>query len=157
MEDLEALIPAPRVVTTALGDISVLPIVTAQIPPFLRHARPLLDQLDSLLIVVGADAGEAVIAPPPDWMSLIEQHGESAIAAIAVATGKTADQIGTLPPDQTLALLQAIVEENLDFFVRRILPATRSLVVGLLSRLATLAGRMSSSDSSLTATGAPTS
>lgn len=150
IDDLEALIPQPRTVTTAAGDIVVAPLVTAQIPPFLRHARPLFDAIEQ-----GLNGDFDTLAP--DWMSLLETHGEAIIQAVAVATGQTPAAIGRLPPDQTIALVQAILEENLDFFVRRLLPAVSQLMTGIMERLRGMAGPTSSSDSSPTDTAAATS
>lgn len=159
IEELDALVPQSRVIATAIGDITVAPLVTAQIPPFLRHARPLFDALEG-----GLASGPLPDFPvdgigqlAPDWLTLLETHGEAIIAAVAVATGQPAAAIGRLPPDQTIDLVQAILEENLDFFVRRLLPAVGRLMAGLLGRLSAMAGPTSSSASSPMATGETTS
>lgn len=156
LEELDTLVPRARVVATLIGDIAVAPLVTAQIPPFLRAARPLLDAIEDSL-EQASDLPSAEMPTGSDWLGLMEKHGESLIESVAVATGKSAGEIGKLPPDHTVALIQAVLEENLDFFVRRLLPATAALMTGILGRLGALAGRTSSSDSSPTVTAAPTS
>jgi len=150
IDDLEALIPQSRAVTTAVGDIVVAPLVTAQIPPFLRHSRPLFDAIE------GGLNGD-FDTQAPDWLTLLETHGEAIIQAVAVATGQAPATIGRLPPDQTIALVQAILEENLDFFVRRLLPAVSQLMTGIMERLRGMAGPTSSSGLSPTDITAATS
>lgn len=146
LTDLEALIPQPRLVATTLGDIAVRPLVTAELPPFLRAARPVFDALEAAGNMDGVD-----------WISLVEQHGERIIDALAIATRQEPARIGTLPLDHTVALLQAVLEENMDFFVRRLLPGAVRLMSGLLAHISPASGPTPSSASSETGIAATTS
>lgn len=107
-EELAALFPEPRTVTVAGEAIELRPITVGKLPELTRAVRPMM----------GAFAGGE-----PDWMALIEEHGERLIAACAVATGRKREWIAELMPDEFIALCSAVVEVNLDFFVRRMAPA----------------------------------
>lgn len=106
----DAMLETPARELTVLGEpITIRPITIGQYPAFARAVRP-------LMAVVDGEAGEV------DVIGLIAEHGEALIEAACVATGRERAWMAGLPPDAFVDLAQAVIEVNLDFFVRRLLP-----------------------------------
>lgn len=129
--DLAALLPGRDV--TANGEIiKVLPLFFGQYPQAMKVIRPLVSALAGAKIFearAGVDAaGNATssFVAAADWMfkipQIFEEGGEALMQFLAFAIGKKRDWFNTLPADEGLALTQAVLEENADFFRRRILP-----------------------------------
>lgn len=109
MDELETIYQ-PRAIEVEVGGrtVSVKPLTVGQLPVFARAIRPLAPALQG---------GEA------DWLELIAEHGESVIASVSIATAMTREDLGGLPPDEFVRLAAAVMEVNMDFFVRRLTPA----------------------------------
>ncbi len=142
LEVLEALMPRPRLLAIAGLALEVRPMVSVQFPPFLRAAGPILAE-------VSIDA--------PDWLYLLQEHGERLFEALAVATKQPREWVEALAGDDLIRLAVIVLEVNADFFVRRMVPALTEAANALAALLPDVAGAMSSSASSPTGTAAATS
>lgn len=105
MSDLAVFFPEARIVETRSGPVSILPLTMAQLPGFAREINPAM-----AAILMGA------------WQHSIEQNGEALQKAVAIATRQTGEFIAGLYPDDFLRLTDAVLEVNLDFFGRSVLP-----------------------------------
>ena len=130
MEDLAALIPEPKTVEGVI----VRPLVVRQISPFVRTLKKFPPE-----VIDGLQLGRV------DPLQVAE-HCDVFVEAVSVATGKPQEQIGDMRPDQLINLVGAVVEVNIDFFVRSLAPALGNLV-DIGKRLVDRLGPTSSSGS----------
>lgn len=140
MDELDTLVPTARTVE----GIGVKPLVVRQISPFAKALKKLPPD-----ILAGVETGVVDFAA-------IAEHCDVFAEAVAIATDTKREQIGDLHPDALVALVGAVLEVNLDFFVRRLAPQLQALAaVG--EQLVQRVGLTSSSASSSTDIGVPTS
>ncbi|MGH8521943.1 MAG: hypothetical protein ACREU9_11115 [Gammaproteobacteria bacterium] len=112
MDELETVYGTKQIPMVVGGKtLEVVPLTVGQLPAFARAIRSLAPALQG---------GEA------DWLGLLAEHGESMIAAVGIATGLKHEDLAGLPPDEFVALAAALMEVNMDFFVRRLTPAVNA-------------------------------
>ena len=102
-----ALPPVPIYVEIAGERIDLSPLKVGEVPAFARAVQPLA----------------ASLSASPDWLALMAEHGEAAIAAIAVATRRPVEWVAGLDLDEAVRLAEAVFGVNADFFIRRLLPS----------------------------------
>lgn len=137
MTDLTTLIPQPVTVTAGGREVAVAPIKVRELPAFAAAVDPLLQE-------IAAGAGVA---------ALMMSNPEAFIKAVAIGARLERAFVDDLELDELLNLAAAVLEVNVDFFVRRLAPAF-NLAVGRIGAL--VAGLMLSSGSSPTGTSEPT-
>jgi hypothetical protein len=135
MDELETLDPAPRTVSAGGETIEVRALTIGQLPAFVRALRPALGLLEG---------GEV------DVVALVAEHGEAVIEAVSVATGRDYAWLAGLAPDAFAVIAGAVLEVNMDFFVRRLAPALNRILETATAGPG--AGRISSVTSSPAAT-----
>ena len=101
-----ALPPVPVSVEIAGERIDLTPLKVGEVPAFARAVQPIA----------------ASLSASPDWLALMAEHGEAAIAAIAVATRRPVEWVAGLDLDEAVRLAEAVFGVNADFFIRRLLP-----------------------------------
>ena len=102
-----ALPPVPVSVEIAGERIDLSPLKVGEVPAFARAVQPIA----------------ASLSASPDWLALMAEHGEAAIAAIAVATRRPVEWVAGLDLDEAVRLAEAVFGVNADFFIRRLLPS----------------------------------
>ena len=128
MDELSAIVAEPVRVEIGGRTVDIRPLIVRQLPPFTRAIRPIGEAIYLLL--------EQDEQHMDGWLALIEDHGERLIDAAEIAVpALSRDQIECLPLDDFAALLMGVLEANVDFFARRLLP-------GLEARMGATAGRM---------------
>jgi hypothetical protein len=130
-KDLAALLPG-RDVQCKGESIRVLPLFFGQYPKAVKLVRPLATVLQESgafsMRPVTDDAGKTQMqfGIAENWLGslpdVLEKGGEALIQFFAYAIGKPRDWFDTLPGDEGFALAEAILKENADFFVQRIMP-----------------------------------
>ena len=101
-----ALPPVPVSVAISGERIDLTPLKVGEVPAFARAVQPIA----------------ASLSASPDWLALMAEHGEAAIAAIAVATRRPVEWVAGLDLDEAVRLAEAVFGVNADFFIRRLLP-----------------------------------
>ena len=101
-----ALPPVPVSVEISGEHIDLTPLKVGEVPAFARAVQPIA----------------ASLSASPDWLALMAEHGEAAIAAIAVATRRPVEWVAGLDLDEAVRLAEAVFGVNADFFIRRLLP-----------------------------------
>lgn len=101
-----ALPPVPVSVEIAGERIDLTPLKVGEVPAFARAVQPIA----------------ASLSASPDWLALLAEHGEAAIAAIAIATRRPVEWVAGLDLDEAVRLAEAVFAVNADFFIRRLLP-----------------------------------
>ena len=99
--------PVPVFVEIAGERIDLSPLKVGELPAFARAVQPIA----------------ASLSASPDWLALLAEHGEAAIAAIAVAARRPVDWVTGLGLDEAVHLAEAVFEVNADFFIQRLLPS----------------------------------
>ena len=117
-----ALPPVPLSIEIAGERIDLTPLKVGEVPAFARAVQP---------IAAGLSAS-------PDWLALLAEHGEAAIAAIAIATRRPVDWVAGLDLDEATRLAEAAFEVNADFFIQRVLPGLTEAA----ARISTLGSRI---------------
>lgn len=122
--DDSAVLDPPAVEVRFLGElVTVRPLQIRQIPPFTRLVRMAAPAILRLYGSRGATDGSHEAA----FLDLIADHGETIIAACAVAVDRDAAWVETGNVDELLALLISIAEVNQDFFAKRVAPMLSKL------------------------------
>jgi hypothetical protein len=117
MSDLERIAPTPRKITVAGETIEVSPLRVRDLPAMARALAPIATAIPA---IAGAANPTAALA-----QAASEDVGrwiEAIISGVAVATGRPEEWVGELEIDEIITLAGAVVEANVDFFVRSILP-----------------------------------
>ena len=102
-----ALPPVPVSAEIAGERIDLTPLKVGEVPAFARAVQPIA----------------ASLSVSPDWLALLAEHGEAAIAAIAIATRRPVEWGAGLDLDEAVRLAEAVFAVNADFFIRRLLPS----------------------------------
>jgi hypothetical protein len=108
-EDLKALFPGQEVV--AGGEtIKVSPFAFGQLPKVAKCFASIKDVIEGGDLIVIASVG-----------------GEDLIELLCLAAKKARSWFDTLPADEGLALMAAVIQVNRDFFVQRMSPVLQRL------------------------------
>lgn len=140
-DELEVLEATPSVVEYQGQRLELQPLTIGQLPKFVRIARPVINALldtDLDKLAEGADVDLL--------LDLIDQHGDKVFDAAAMVTGKPRDWLEAGDIAEFIALAQAIVAVNRDFFTRKLAPL-------LAGRAKPSSGNGPTASSSLSATG----
>lgn len=148
--DLAALLPGRDVVCKG-ETITVMPLYFGQYPTAGKLARPLVMALATSGVFgvkeVTDEAGKKSVemALSDGWIAslptILADGGEAMMAFFAFAIKKPRDWFDDLMADEGFELAEAILRENYDFFVRRVLPMLQK--AGLLKVSATTDGAAS--------------
>ena len=119
-QELEILVPQPRVLDLVGERLAITPLVLGELPAMVKAVRPFAERM----------GGE------PDWLALFSEHGDALLTALAIASRQPRAWVDSLALDDALALAAAVFEVNADFFVSRIAPKVGELAERLSERLA---------------------
>lgn len=100
-----------KLVTVAGVVVAVAPVKVRDLPAFLAAIEPVVGSLGLL----GGSGAAGVLA-------LLATHGQRLIEATALGAGVEATWLGEQTSDVLVDLAVAVVEVNIDFFVRVLLP-----------------------------------
>jgi hypothetical protein len=142
--DLDALCPTARVVNVGGRVVKILPLKVRHLAAFQRAATS--EVMAELL------TGRI--------MEALAAHEDAMVDLARIGSGLTADEVADLDGAEFVRLLGAVVEVNVDFFHRAILPELLKAQQGLadiLTRLLPPDGAKPSLGSSSEATDLPTS
>lgn len=89
-------------------DVTVAPLVVQQWPKALRLIEPMMGTL----------LYEADMLNVPRVLTLLGQHGEPLIEAVALFVAQPVEWVGRLLPDRLAALVMMAIEVNGDFFTK---------------------------------------
>ena len=107
MNDLEKLIPFAVDLTVGGETLAIKPLKVGQMPAFLRAISPIMQHLTRAEI---------------DWLTLLGEHGDDLLSAIAIAVSKPRPWVDDLAADEAILLAAKVIEVNADFFTRTVLP-----------------------------------
>lgn len=119
VDSLDVLEPRPIGVSYRGETLEIRPLTVGQLPKLVRAARPVIDAVLALDALPEEDNAGALVDLVLD---LVEQHGESVLAAAAICSGKSEAWIEGGDTAEFIALAQKIFEVNRDFFVQRLGP-----------------------------------
>lgn len=128
-EEIAILFPQPIELKIGSGGLkfAVLPMDTRTCMKFIQKARPVFKKAEELAGGAKQD-GESqfknIIAAAAD-------HQDEFFDALSIATGRTAELIGKLPPGASTALAYLVWQANIDFFVQNV----GNLAFGVLATL----------------------
>lgn len=134
--ELAALLPGREVSVNGVK-IHVTPLFFGQYPKGIKLVRPLA----SVIQMSGAfkikpttsEAGEVSLnlQVTDNWLAalpmILEEGGEALLAFFAFCLGKPREWFNTVPADEGFELAGAILKENQDFFVQKVLPKLADL------------------------------
>lgn len=113
-EELAALFPEPFPFTIGKLTLPLMPMDLAACMRFAVKARPIIDQL------MRSGSIEVTEKMFPALAAAVADHPTEAIAAMSIATGRSTEFIGKLPPLAAGALVMAIFRVNADFFAQSV-------------------------------------
>lgn len=116
MDDLKVLFPQPIRRTLSGQTIEVMPMRMAGAVTLMALSQPVAG------LLMAGQFRDAIAARWPEVRALIA-HG----------AGVTPDALDDAWPDEVIDLLAAVIEANLDFFVRRAVPALQRLAALVLT------------------------
>ena len=126
-DQFPALPPVPLILFVGGERLELTPLRLGEIPGFARAIRPLASSL----------------SVSPDWLALLDEHGEAVIEAVAIASRRPKDWLAGLELDDAVRLIEAVFEVNADFFIQRVWPSLCEAAAQIGTRMA---GAMPSSD-----------
>ena len=141
-DDLDILDPQPAVVQFRGERLEIRPLTVGQLPRFARLAKPIIAGLLDSALDDTAESGLIDVL-----LDVVGDHGEAAIEATALVTGRPVEWLEAGNPAEFLALVSAVFQVNRDFFTHQVVP-----VLATLRPSAAGAGPMPSSSSSPTGT-----
>lgn len=115
--DLDVLDPAMGVVKFRGERLEIKPLTIGKLPKFMRLARPIIEAVVSRDDLPDEDAGLINLI-----VKLIAEHGEAAVEAMAIVTGKPAAWIEEGSPAEFPALVRGFVAANKALFGQWIAP-----------------------------------
>ena len=116
---LSDIFPEPETVRIDGELIEITPLRVKQIGAFSRAIRPLAGDIGRLL----EKSEQLDSRATTDFiLRMVGSHTDEVIEAVAIATGKPADWVGDLMPDDLCFLVLKIIEVNADFFASRLAP-----------------------------------
>lgn len=121
--DLDTVIPAgPRKITTSQGEFVVGPLTMKKMSRVLKALQPLQhffkggwENIDHAM-----------------FFDMIAEHCDAAQELLAAGLGKEKSVVEEMTPDEFVELFMALVQENLDFFIRSVIPKL-SMAMALIS------------------------
>lgn len=133
---LDILEPRSRAVCLGDGEVRVAALTLGQMLAVQRA-------LEGIDLSKGFARDEVV--------QLLVTHGEKFLNAIAAAVSIDRSRLESAPADHVLDLFEALIEENTDFFVRRLTPK----LLGLMQRLARIGSQAGAGPTPSTRSSAP--
>lgn len=128
-ESLDTVLPVSKEPIT-IGGKSVTPkvIKVSQVGPVLRAIRPFNATIKTAMknSAEGNDPAKNF-----DVLEVLEHHADNLIELVSTLTGEDKKFIGDLDLDDMIKITTAVMEVNLDFFIRKVLP----LLSGEMARL----------------------
>jgi len=98
--------------------LNLKPLTVGAVPPILRLARPVIDEILNLEKIPDDATGELL-----DFaITMIDRHGEALFSAVALAIGREREWVEGGDISEFVDLVRALVAVNRDFFVQRLLP-----------------------------------
>lgn len=122
--DLASLLATEKTINIGGKDVVVKKMRVKQIPPVIATISPFAHLLKSY-----KDQGEQF-----DMMQVVLYHNVEALQLVKILCDEEPEFVDELDIEELVVLVTAIVEVNLDFFVRRVLP----LLSGEMARLASV-------------------
>ena len=124
MSDELQIITPPETTVMFMGEeVKVTPVRMGNLQDFTTAVRPIAGDLMEAFNGSG------------DMITTIELHTDRMILAVHFGTGVPVEKLKAAMPDEFLALTAAVVEINMDFFVRRLLPSIKTTLDAMKSRL----------------------
>jgi len=116
-DDLDTLVPQPRKVTFRGREVEIAPLQLRQVSAFATATRPIIGRavLAASMLEQGESLGVGAVL-----FDMLEQDADGLAAALALATGLPADEIGEATLHEVVDLAEVVVEVNHDFFARRL-------------------------------------
>lgn len=137
VKQIEQLFPSGKEVTLKGKVFNIKPFGFGKFPKVLKLLKDMKD-------VASTDATLASVDVP----TLVMENADVVVEFAILATGEKKEFFDDLPLDEAVELLQAIIEVNADFFVKRLQPK----LLTALSKLSESVGGLSSQGSSQPAT-----
>jgi hypothetical protein len=130
----DVLFPQPEPLTVGGKELQLLAVSVGQLPKLARALRPVAKRLAELRPV-----GKSIGAPELAAM-LIDECGDHVLEAIAVASSQHRAWVDGLNLAELIVLAEKLMEVNVDFFVRYVIPTLEKLAgematTGWVSRL----------------------
>lgn len=125
LDDAFDVIETPKVtVSISTGKLDITPVRIKELPAFTRAIEPFVQE---------------IMAPGDndvDVAGLLIKNSEQVIDAVVIGTRLSRAAIDALDVDDLVVLAGAVIEVNLDFFIRRVAPRMSRLTEALMARVA---------------------
>ena len=118
-DQFPVLPPVPLILFIGGERLELTPLRLGEIPAFARAIRPLASSL----------------SVSPDWLALLDEHGEAVIDAVAIASRRPKDWLAGLELDDAVRLSEAVFEVNADFFIQRVWPSLTEAAAQIGTRM----------------------
>lgn len=110
-DDLKILVPQ-ETISTKMGDVEIKPFKFTQFPRVIE----ILSGFASALSMDNLEAADIVGL-------LMKNQGEDLFELMRLASGKDRQWLDELEADEGIELLMKVVEQNMDFFKKKLIPS----------------------------------
>lgn len=138
-KEVDLLFPTGKPITLNKKEVIVAPYGFGKFPKVMAVLGRLAEDVQA-----GSNKSDEELVK-----KLLQEGGEEVITLCMLAIDQDRKYFDTLPGDEGIELVQAILEVNRDFFTKRLQPK----VMAIVSKLSELVGAKSLLDSSKTVTG----
>lgn len=118
LNSLDAVIPSSGKLTIGGKELVIRQLKVGAVPTVLRAVQPIAGLLMNTETKV-------------DFTQMFMLHSDECLNLLSILCGEDRDWVDNLEIDEAITLFNALLEVNLDFFVRRVLP----LLSGALEKL----------------------
>ena len=107
--------------------LEIRPLTIGQIPRLLRAAQPVVDAIIDSQVLASDSSDDGLLG---FVMTLLGEHGEAVIEALAIITGKPTEHIADGDLAESAELAMKVAKVNRDFFDQRLGPLLRRALNG---------------------------
>lgn len=140
-QEITLLFPQGKSIVIKGETIALKPFGFGKFPKVLKvikslktEGRPALRSAEEAAAAIGS----------LDIVSLIADNSDAVVELCALALNKPVTYFDDVPPDEAVDLVQAIIEVNADFFVKRLQPKLLTALSGLSASVGGMLSQVSS-------------
>ena len=134
MNEVDVLLNEGKTIQLSSGPVAIKPYVFDQFLQVAKIVNSARQKLTGLTYEV-TEKEDGTRDIDFDIINLIANAGEEAKMLICISLKKDADEVGAFPLDDVAAVLGTIIEVNLDFFTKKVMPQVTGALQGVLTKV----------------------
>lgn len=125
MTDIETLFPGKEITLSTGETITIKPFTFGQLPKALKLSQKVAQLLANSYNEGKLTDSKVAVA---NVIEILGESGEDIILLIGMSANKDRAWFDTVPGEDTIDILNAFIEINMDFFTQKVMPKVSSLI-----------------------------